>query len=365
MAYYDYSDPFSVCFNIMKIRYADLDEYLTSAKFLQPTDKVNVYINLETVFKYLSTIVDLEKKLILQKHFPTILISNILNLAAHYKRFFVNNGLDTRIYLYNTDFLSTKFSQYKYNDEYRTYYLLKYNDNPKFVYLTDALKEKILPEIRTISEFIPRVYYISTMNIEGSVLPYVVGEDDPSRKNIIISGEFYDTQYSLLPNFFVSYIHNAIGTKIICNNIRDCLKVITKRKDEELESFCDTYKSYSMYCSLMAVLGDRSRSIDGLSGIGPRILEKYILQGIAKNEIQKNTTTPGLIGNIFHDEFTKEEFINNFYCTSILEVQRDLNLSEKMSMLNQRKDRFDNDSLIKLNATKFYNYPLILEALTL
>lgn len=365
MAYYDYSDPFSVCFNIMKIRYADLDEYLTSAKFLQPNDKVNVFINLETVFKYLSTIVDLEKKLILQKHFPVILVSNILNLAAHYKRFFINNGLDTRIYLYNTDFLSKTFSQFKYNEDYRTYYLLKYNDNPKFVYLTDALKEKILPEIRTISEFIPRVYYISAMNIEGSVLPYVVGEDDKSRKNIIISGEFYDTQYSLLPNYFVSYIHNAIGAKVVCNNIKNCLEVITKRKDEELDSFCDTYGTYSMYCSLLSVLGDRSRSIDGISGIGPRILEKYILQGITKNEIQKTTTSPELIGNIFHDEYTKEEFMNNFYCASIVEIDRELTLSDKLSMLNQRKDRFDNESLMKLNSTKFYNYPLILEALTL
>jgi hypothetical protein len=33
--------------------------------------------------------------------------------------------------------------------------------------------------------------------------------------------------------------------------------------------------------------------------------------------------------------------------------------------MNQIVDRFDNDSLLKLNADKYYKYPLILEALTL
>ena len=55
-AQYEITDPFSVCFNIMKIKYADLDEYLTSAKFLQPKDKVNIFINLETILnKFIQT----------------------------------------------------------------------------------------------------------------------------------------------------------------------------------------------------------------------------------------------------------------------------------------------------------------------
>lgn len=362
---YEVNDPFSVCFNIMKIKYADLDEYITSAKFLQPTDKVNIFINMETVFKYLSMINELEKKLVLQKNFPIILTSNILNLAAHYKRFFINNNLDTRVYLYNTDLKSDEFAQFKYNEDFRSYYLLKYNGNPKFVYLTDALKDQVLPEVRTICDFIPRVYYLSGTNIEGSIIPYIIGEDDKTRKNIIISGEFYDTQYSLIPNYFVSYIHNAVGYRSICNNVREYLKEITKKQNDELDSFCKTYSNYSMYCSFLSVMGDRMRSVDGISGVGPKILEKYITQGISRNEITLTTNNPSMIGSIFHDDEMKEEFINNFYCTSVINMCDELTTSNRISILNQRKDRFDNESLIKLNASRFYNYPLILEALTL
>lgn len=362
---YEITDPFSVCFNIMKIKYADLDEYLTSARFLQPGDKVNIFINLETVFKYLSMINELEKKLVLQKNFPIILTSNILNLTAHYKRFFVNNNLDTRVYLYDTNLQSSDFTQFKYNEDFRSYYLLKYNGNPKFVYLTDALKASVLPEVKTISDFIPRVYYLSGNNIEGSLIPYIVGEDDKTRKNIIITGEYYDTQYSLIPNYFVSYIHNAVGYRNICNNVREYLKEITKKQNDELDSLCRTYSNYSMYCAFLSVMGDRMRSIDGISGVGPKILEKYILQGISRNEITLTTNNPSMIGSIFHDDEMKEEFINNFYCISVLDMYDELTTSNKIAILNQRKDRFDNDSLIRLNASRFYNYPLTLEALTL
>lgn len=358
-------DPFSIYFNMMKIKYNEYDKILTNANFLKENDKINVFINLETVFKYLSMINDLEKKLILQKQYPTIFVSNILNLAAHYKRFFMSNGLDTRVYLYHTDFNSDEFNEYKYNDEYRSYYIIKYNINPKFVYMTDGLKSSILPETKSISEFIPRVYYISSHNIEGSLVPYIIGEDDKTRKNIIITGEFNETQYSLIPNYFCSYIHTGIGSRNICNNISETLEEITKKTNNDLESLCNTYSHYGTYCSLLSALGDRMRSVYGLNGIGPRILEKYIHQGITRNEIQLSTNNPNMLGNIFHDEEIKEEFINNFYCMSLVDMYNELSTSNILSVLNQRKDRFDNESLMKLNATKFYNYPLTLEALCL
>ena len=363
---YNQNDPFSICFNIMKIKYVDFDEIISKASFLRDkSEKVNIFINLESIFKYLSMVTDLEKKIILQKDFSLIIKSNILNLAGHYKRFFVNNELDTKVYLYHTDFNSTEFTQNKYNRDFRSYYLLKYNENPKFVYMTDFLKDDVLPEVKKICEFIPNVYYITDKNIEGSLIPFIIGEEDKTRKNIIITGEFCDTQYSLLENYFVSYIHNGVGYRKTCSNINEYLKETTKKQNDELDSFCKTYSTYSMYCALLSVLGDKMRSIDGLSGVGPKILERYILQGLSNNEITLTTNNPMLIGNIFHDEEMKDEFVNNFYCISVLDMYDEINTSNKISLMNQIIDRFDNGSLLTLNATKYYKYPLILEALTL
>lgn len=362
---YNSYDPFSICFNILKLRYKDYDESLSNKKFLNQNDKVNIFINLETAFKHLSMIPDLEKKIVLQRDFDINLTSNILNLAAHYKRFFISNGLDTRLYLYHTDLSSYEFEQYKYNEDYRTYYLLKYNDNPKFAYMTDILKKSVLPEVKTYCEFIPNVYYISSKNIEGSLVPYIISQEDLNRKNLIISGEYYDTQYSFIPNFINHYIHKGVGYISVSSSINEYMKEITRKPENEILNLINTYNNYYMYCSLISVLGDRIRSIDGLTGVGPKTLYNYIESGIQRKEIQSSTSNPEMIGSIFHDDDVKEEFVNNFYCSSVLNMYDELKSGDKSSIFTQRRDRLDMNSLLSLNTTRFYNHPLILEALTM
>jgi len=363
MGDYNTFDPFSVCFNILKMRYKDYDESLTSKNFLNQNDKINVFINLETVYKHLSMINDLEKKIVIQRDFEEIMISNILNLAAHYKRFFVNNGLDTRVYLYNTDFNSTEFNQFKYNEDYRSYYLVKFNDNPKFALLTERLKGKILPDIRTYCEFIPNIYYISAKNIEGSMVPYIIAQNDPDRKNLIITGDIYDSQYTVIPNFVNHYIKRTYNTNVVYSDIDGYLKDILKKDDTSIDGMKSIFDKYSIYCTLMSVMGNKSRSIDSISGWGPKTLQKYIEAGIAQHIIQQETTNPEILGEIFHDGETKEEFVNNFYCSSIIPMYEELTSAQKSSILQQRTDRIDVNTLQLLNSTKFYNHPLLLEGL--
>ena len=365
MPEYNSFDPFSVCFNLMKIKYKDYDESLTSKNFLSPSDKVNVFINLESCFKYLSMINELEKKLMLQRDFDIIMTSNILNLAAHYKRFFIGNGLDTKVYLYHTDFNSKTFDQFKYNEDYRTYFMCKYNENPKFIAMTDMLKKVILPEVSIYSEFIPNVYYISATDIEGSLIPFIIANSDTDRKNLVISGDLYDTQYSLVDGFVNHYIHKGVGYNKIMSSLAEYIKDISKKDGEDLDRMSELYNNYNLYCSLLSVIGDKARSIEGIDGIGPRVLQKYIEDGICRKEIQVTTSNPVMIGSIFHDEEIKEEFINNYYCTTIKEMYNELNTSEILSVLNQIHDRSDNNSIMNLNITRFANYPLILESLML
>lgn len=362
MSDYNTFDPFSVCFNILKMKYKDYDESLTSKNFLVPNDKINVFINLETIYKHLSMIMDLEKKIVIQRDFDEIMISNILNLAAHYKRFFVNNGLDTKVYLYNTDFNSDEFDQFKYNEDYRSYYLVKFNDNPKFALLTERLKGQILPDVKTYCEFIPNVYYISAKNIEGSLVPYIISKLDTSRKNLIIGGELYDTQYSIIPNFVNHYIKRSFNVNAIYSDTKGYLKDILKKDDSYL-SMVDMFNNYNMYCTLMSVIGDKSRSIDGVTGCGPKTLQKYIDAGIAQHIIQNETTNPEILGDIFHDNEMKEEFVNNFYCSSIIPMYNELTNAQECSIAQQILDRIDINTLQLLNTTKFYNHPLLLEGL--
>ena len=359
-------DPFSVCFNLLKLRYRDYDESLTSKDFLTPDDKINVFINLESAYKYLSMILDLDKKLMVQKDFDEIVISNILNLASHYKRFFKGNGLDTKVYLYNTDLKSTEFSQYKYNEDFRSYYLTKFNSNPNFTRLTDHLTQRILPDVKTYCDFIPDVYYISAKNIEGSLVPYVFAKNDEVRKNLIIGSEIYDTQYSLIPRFVNHYIHRSYNTNAVYSDVNGYMKELTsnsKEKECDISQLSNIFNNNSIYCSLMSVLGDKPRSIDKIYGIGIKTFQKKLEEAMMQNIIGTNTTSPEVIGDIFKDGEIKEEFINNFYCSYIPSMYEDLTDAEKKSILSQQTDRIDINTLKALNDSKFYNHKIILEGL--
>lgn len=355
------SDPFSVCFSLLKMKYVDYDESLTSKGFLNPNDKVNVFINLESVFKNISMIMDLEQKIMIERQFNTLMVSYIINLAAHYYRFFTNNHLNTKVYLFNTDLNSEDFNQYKYNEDYRSYYLIKYNDNPKFALFSECLKDTILPEVKVLCEFIPNVHYISALNIEGSLVPYIIAMKDPTRKNLIVGSELYDTQYSLIPNFVNHYIHRGRGYSNICSTTDEYIKDMVKTKEEVTDS--DLVSSYSPYCSLISSIGDKLRNVDKLPGVGVKTFLKYLQEGIDAQLLNQTTSNPEIIGDIFRDDEMKKDFINNYYCTSILPMYEELTDSEKTSILNQITERLDVNSLQNLNSNRFYNYPLMLEAL--
>lgn len=354
-------DPFSVCFNMMKLKYRDYDESITSKRFVRPYDKINVFISLESVFKNLSMVTDLEKKIYMKRDFDEIIISNILNLVSHYKRFFVGNSLDTKVYLYYTDLSSTDFAQKKYNDEYRYYYLEKFNKNPKFIYLTEKLQTSILPETKVYCEFIPNVYLINGMNIEGSTIPFIISERDKSRKNFIISNELYDSQYSLLDNFCCHYINKSFKSNNVASTLNGLLGIISKKPQEISTDFELLFNKYPIYTSLLSVLGDKSRSIDSLYGYGLSTFKKALESPCGKNIL--NSQNPETIGDVFNDVETKAEFKNNFYCTNLKDMYDEILDSDKEAINTQIVDRIDVNSLRQLNGTKFYNHPIILEGL--
>jgi hypothetical protein len=113
----------------------------------------------------------------------------------------------------------------------------------------------------------------------------------------------------------------------------------------------------------MAVLGNKIRSIDGLPGIGVKTFEKLFNEGLMNHIVQENTSSPEMICEIFKDEKLEDEFINNYYCSTILNMYQDLNESDIGSVITQLIDRSDLNSLMTLNNSKFYKYPLMLDGL--
>lgn len=345
---------FSICFNMLKLRYSIYDESITTLDVLKPTDKVNVFINLETAWKYLSTVKDLERKLLVDRSFKITMISDIINVAAHYKEFFKNNGLDTKVYLYNTAFDSEigAFNESMINEDFRSYYINKYNSNPKFVLLTEALMDDVLPRVSTLCEFIPDVYFINVNNVDSSMIPLVFAEQDKSRKNFVISGDRYETQFAFEDNFVDHlYLRSYANSSISCK-LEEYVKAIfkTEMTNEEKE----LYTNRSFYVLLLACLGDKYRSIDGITGVSYKTITKLLFQGLNARIITKDTKSIDMIANIFSED-KRSEVIENFNALDMRESFENLLVGTKKEILLKAVDRSDLNGLMEMNRLIFNN----------
>lgn len=360
---YEMTNPFSVCFNIMKMKYVDYDRSLDGLDFLLPTDKVNVFINLETVFNHLTMIRDIDKKILLERDFSTIITSDILNLAAHYKRFFKGNGLHTRVFLYTTDFQSDDYYQTKFNEDYRSYFKNKYTSNPRYSFLGEQLTKEILPDSKTICQFCPDIHLIISNNIDGSLVPFIIGEQDPSYKNLIIGGDIYETQYIFHKKYIFHYLRKTPLYSSVSWTLQGYLKEIYKREVDQTTEV-NLFSNLSFYLTLLSCLGEKNRSVDDINRFGPVTVGKLLQKGINENVISHDASSIELISKLFPLE-TQEELITNFHCLNMEEAYKNLTEYDIFSITSQIENRFDNNSLIQLNNTRFYHYPLILEALTM
>lgn len=350
------SNPFSICFNMLKLKYSVYDESISSLNVLQPTDKVNVFLNIETILNYLSTIKDLEQKLVLNPSFRVDMVADLINVAAHYKEFFKNNGLDTKVFLYMTDLTSEieSFHESKYNIDYRCYYLNKYNGNPKFALLTEGFVSDILPMAQNICDFIPDVYLIRSKNIEGSLIPFIVSEKYPDRKNFIVSGDMYETQYEFLPNFTHHLFKRHFGNSNLSVSVPQYIRALTKR-DELNANEKEIFSHYGFYTLLLSCIGERYRSIDSINGIGVMTLGKLIQNQLNQLKISKDTENVNMLSTMFDDAFTKECVEENYQAINLKHSTSLLLEGEKKSILSQIEDRIDLNSLMKLNQTVFHS----------
>lgn len=355
---------FSVCYNLMKLRYADFDKMIDGMGFLYPTDKVNVFINFESVLKYLCTIRDIENRVMTENNFAVIMMSDMLNLAAHYKRFFVGNRLPTKVFLYMTDWESTQFQEYTWNDDYRSYYLMKYNHNPKYDALREEFKRVIFPQVKTMFEFIPDVYFITAKNIDGSVVPYLIGEMDKTYKNFIIGNDVVDTQYSLYPNY-VNFCPRRSGNGQTLYNLKGYLEKVFKLKltETNITHFLNLYSNRSFYLTLLASIGDAHRNIERVGDLTPVRNTKCLINLMQTGKIQANTSSITLLGESYPEEY-RDEMLNALRTLDIEEKVNNLTKEESYSIMSQLVDRFDHNALLKLNQTMFQQYPLMLEELT-
>lgn len=357
-------DSFSICFNIMKIRYAQYAQTIEDSHFLRPGDKVNVFVNVESVLKLLSSLKDVDKKVYnAGDTFSMMIAANLVNLAAHYRKFFRADGLDTNVILYMTDVNSTVFNESQFNPDFRSYYLVKYLKNPKYSLMGEKLINEIIPRVKMITENIRGVYFVTSRNIDSSVVPFVVSQVDSSRKNLVVTSEYVDTEYSMCSGFLCHYIRRSPMASTISCSVDGHLRSLIRKSNEDYSEEINIYSNKGYYSLLFATLGEQYRSVDGIQNIGSGRLLRMIVDGMRNNDLTMNTNGIDMLKTIFPEDL-QPDVESNYLCLDIESMVSRLTLEQIYDIKAQLIDRSNNNGLLEYNNHAYFENRLMLEELT-
>jgi hypothetical protein len=339
-------------FNMKKIRYVKLDELFNENKINLRNNTVNVFINVGVVLNRLLT-PRIDNCLRASGDSRGLqLISNIINLAAHYRLYFSSRQAQSNIYMYIQHPFDADYKNSIYNIHYRNNYKFKYADNINNYIICDYIKTAI-PLIKIILEYVKGVYMIEAGNIESSVLPYMLGKDTDG-VNVIISNDIYDMQYCNY-GYNILYPKQDRSLLITPSNVCSMMSKIYKFDMKNI--------SYQQIPFLLSIVGNVDRSIYGIKGIGLHRASTLIQRAIDMNAIGKTTDNIDILVNIIKDKYV-EQVQKNFCCIDVKSQYNDLNSKDKYAITSQLIDKFDNATLKMLNDKYFEENPLLLDAIT-
>lgn len=333
-----------VIFNMYKIRYTDLSKLL----YGYPGGSVQLFINLEPVLRRLYRS-DIESYLKANRQKRVYeFVSNVLNLAAHYRKFLSNQGRSTEIVLYMPDNKNgyvngMLIKGYRHENDARLFDI-------KTVY--GRFLQDTAELISTIITYIEGVHLVRSNTIEPSLIPMVISNSMPNK--IIVTTDRYDYQYAHHGYTILRPRKNSESYCITKANVIDTMKAEDKILSDET-------MSSSFIPLALSFMGDHVRGIPKVKGIGLYRIMKLVEKGIAEGLITENTTNLSLMENLLVDDI-KEHVRNNFMVIDLQTQMFNVSKSTAMVLRDQMEDKFDNVSLKKLNQL-FIESPIMLNEL--
>lgn len=349
-----------ICAGSYMLKWNLLDDHVhNSILNIQPMDEVNVFINLECVLKNLSMQKGLQAYLTFnKKKFVIELESAILNLMANYRMYFEKEKCFPRLYFYMTSLKDEEQQMRVYNKYYRSFYHNRYMMNPQFRLAGETLRDIILPEIKLILSYIPGCYYLESNTFDSSIIPYIISTLS-TRKNVIITGDVFDTLYLFNPTFLPIYIKRRFQHFNVYSDIDSVIPSIIK---DESPFDLTIFNSEMYYRLLLSIKGSKIRNIKSAKGFGYGKFMAILKEGIKNDIVLKDFESIDSIIQLFPENY-REDIKNAFQCTSI-ETQFSLLSQVDIDYItSQIVDKVDIESVEALNNKRFLDYPINLQGL--
>lgn len=356
-----YTSGIGISAGLLMLKWDMINHHLNNSVMkINPFDDINVFINLESVMKNLTLQKNTNQSISFHKKNVVIeMESAILNLVAHYRSFFRKDKCNVKIFLYYTDLKSELPQQMEaYNKYYRSFYKNKYLTNPQFRNMGNLLTDIIIPELELITSYIPGCYLIRSKGFDGSIIPLIISNEIPG-KNVIISGDIFDTQYMFNPNFTVFYVVRRFKHFNVSTDIESVVRSIIK---DESPFDLTLYNSEMYFRLLLAINGSKIRNIRGTFGFGIGKLTSILQDGLKKDIVLRDYSSIDSIIGLFPEKY-REDMKTAFQCTNIDTQYHMLNQSDIDNIKSQIVDKIDIESIEALNNKRFLEYPINLQSL--
>lgn len=340
-------------FNKYKTKFTVLDK-------LQPinpkADRVVVYINLETVLESLCKPF-VNKFAMTQMSSDEVrlcLVSNIINLAQHYRLYFRKMGKENETILFwNFPIKETQYYNSKYIVNYRNNYYDKFYKEDNASFMADLL-QNVYDILMILLPYINEVYMVSSDKIESSLLPYIVYKnkyDSHHIQNIIVSKDIYDLQY-------IQY-----GMSVLVPRSDDSLLITETNVMEHLKKVHNIKSKLNAPVSqlsfIISLLGSKYRNIGKIPGMGLGLILQTLNDALDSISITENTQNIDNLVNIIKPEYGSI-FHANYHCTDLGYQYRDIKPIDIHTVLESFTDKYDDNAVLYMNERYFEKYPLML-----
>lgn len=344
-------------FNLFKVKFDKMDELQVIDK---DADLVVFYINLENVFTLLfQPRIDnqLRASGADQQKLQLAFISNIINLAQHYRLYSCCKGknFDSRIILY-WNYPRSNYKNRKYVTKYREHHDIKFFRNISCTYMVDALND-CHSLLRSTMKYVNEVYLLDGRKMECSLIPLLLARNHFSKEerqiqHIVVSKSVYDYQYLNLfkENFRVLVPAGEKSYILHETNVFDYLIKTTQ---------APVNVPIGQLPTLISLMGDTYRGIPKMNGVGPVGAVKLINKAIETLTIGCDTCSVELLRNVV-DEPKREQFEKHYRATSLELQYQELTPLEIAEILSQIEDKCQDETLGELNETVFALFPLMI-----
>lgn len=355
-------------FNLRKVKFSKLDVLFSDLEIKEMVQKVNIFINLESLFRKIHNKYVEEQLIALQKkelkEFHMNLISNVLNLAAHYRLYFNKNKIGTNIVFYIQEMDKyVNLNNVQYCKNYRKSFIRKYTDHPELVTVNNVIRST-LNALDTIVTYVEDVYLVSSDRVESSVIPLALidGKVLDGNLNLMVTTDPYDMQY-VNKNFVIIYPAGEESMIVTKKNLFDVFRI---NEILTVEGSLPTY----LLTFILSVIGDKNRGIDKVKGtsfnkVFKTLLKVYDKLGITEDDYIGFEELVSAIKDDPNDpNGNKKRVVDNYYATDLSSQVRMISKVQMNHLTDCLINTYESGALTGINDKYFSTAPINVRELT-